>query len=101
MGLDKEVDVFHTTTWSAGAGCHGACGQKLYVQNGKLIKVEGDENASWNQGRACPRVLALKQYVYHPDRITTPLKRVGRRGEGKFEALPLAHRRGRQSAAGR
>ncbi len=87
MGLDKEVDIFHTTTWSAGAGCHGACGQKLFVKNGRLIKVEGDENASWNQGRACPRVLALKQYVYHPDRITTPLKRVGRRGEGKFEPI--------------
>ena len=87
MGFDKDVDVFQTTTWSAGAGCHGACGQKLYVKDGKLIKVEGDENASWNQGRACPRVLALKQYVYHPDRITTPLKRVGQRGEGNFEAI--------------
>ncbi|MFH0726764.1 MAG: molybdopterin-dependent oxidoreductase [Pseudomonadota bacterium] len=87
MGYDKDVKVFPTTTWSAGAGCHGACGQKLYVKDGKLIKVEGDENASWNQGRACPRVLALKQYVYHPDRITTPLKRVGKRGEGKFEPI--------------
>lgn len=87
MEMDKDVNVFQTTTWSAGAGCHGACGQKLYVNDGKLIKVEGDEDASWNQGRACPRVLALKQYVYHPDRITTPLKRVGPRGEGKFEPI--------------
>ena len=87
MNRKDAIQVYPTTTWSAGAGCHGACGQKLYVQDGKLIKVEGDENASWNQGRACPRVLALKQYVYHPDRITTPLKRVGARGEGKFEPI--------------
>lgn len=87
MDKDQTVKVFRTTTWSAGAGCHGACGQKLYVKDGRLIKVEGDENASWNQGRACPRVLALTQYAYHPDRITTPLKRVGRRGEGKFEPI--------------
>ena len=49
--------------------------------------MEGDENASFNQGRACPRVLALTQYAYHPDRITTPLKRVGARGEGKFAPI--------------
>jgi len=87
MHHHQGISVFPTTSWSAGAGCHGACGQKLYVKDGKLIKVEGDENASWNQGRACPRVLALKQYVYHPDRITTPLKRVGPRGQGRFEPI--------------
>ena len=87
MDYDNKVEIFPTTTWSAGAGCHGGCGQNLYVKDGKLMKVEGDENASWNQGRACPRVLALKQYIYHPDRITTPLKRVGKRGEGNFEPI--------------
>ncbi len=87
MSSDRDVEVFPTVVWSAGAGCHGNCGQKLYVKDGKLIKVEGDENHPWNQGRACPRVLALTQYVYHPDRITHPLKRVGQRGEGKFEPI--------------
>ncbi len=83
----KDVDVFRTVTWSAGAGCHGNCGQKLYVKDNKVIKVEGDEDHPWNQGRSCPRVLALKQYMYHPDRITKPLKRIGKRGEGKFEEI--------------
>ena len=82
-----NVDIFSTITWSAGPGCHGGCGQKLYVEDGHLIRVEGDENNPWNQGRSCPRVLALKQYMYHPDRITTPLKRVGERGEGKFAPI--------------
>ena len=83
----EKVDIFPTVTWSAGPGCHGGCGQKLYVKDGRLIKVEGDENNPWNQGRACPRVLALTQYAYHPDRIIYPLKRVGKRGEGKFERI--------------
>ena len=82
-------EVFKTVSWSAGPGCHGGCGQKLYVEDGKLVRVEGDEDNPWNQGRSCPRVLALKQYMYHPDRITTPLKRVGARGEGKFEPISL------------
>ena len=82
-----NIEIFPTVTWSAGAGCHGNCGQKLYIKDGELIKIEGDENHPWNQGRSCPRVLALKQYMYHPDRITYPLKRVGRRGEGRFERI--------------
>jgi len=42
MSSDRDVKVFPTVVWSAGAGCHGNCGQKLYVKDGKLIKVEGD-----------------------------------------------------------
>ncbi len=87
MEPDEGVKEFKTVVWSAGAGCHGNCGQKLYVKDGKLIRVEGDETHPWNQGRSCPRVLALTQYMYHPDRITTPLKRVGARGEGNFEPI--------------
>lgn len=39
----EKVEIFPTVTWSAGPGCHGGCGQKLYVKDGKLIKVEGLE----------------------------------------------------------
>ena len=87
MKNEAGVREFKTVTWSAGAGCHGNCGQKIYVKDGRMIRIEGDENHPWNQGRSCPRVLALSQYMYHPDRITTPLKRVGARGEGKFEPI--------------
>jgi len=83
----EKTEIFPTVTWSAGPGCHGGCGQKLHVKDGKLIKIEGDEDHPWNQGRSCPRVLAMTQYTYHPDRITHPLKRVGKRGEGKFERI--------------
>ena len=83
----EKYDVFPTVAWSAGPGCHGGCGQKLYVKDGRVLKVEGDEDHPFNQGRSCPRVLALTQYMYHPDRITRPLKRVGARGEGKFEPI--------------
>ena len=79
--------MYRTVSWSAGAGCHGGCGQKLFVEDGKLVRIEGDEEHPWNQGRSCPKALALTQYMYHPNRITHPLKRVGARGEGKFEAI--------------
>lgn len=60
------------------------CGLSLYVQDGKIIKVEGDENQPYGQGTLCPKGAATRQYVYNPDRIKTPLKRVGERGSGEF-----------------
>ncbi len=84
---DSKEQIVRTTVWSAGAGCHGGCGVKLHIKDGKLIKVEGDENHPWNQGRTCPRVLALTQYMYHPDRLKYPMKRVGERGEGKWQRI--------------
>ena len=51
------------------------------------MRIEGDESNPWNQGRSCPRVLALTQYIYPPDRITHPLKRIGERGQGKFARI--------------
>ena len=83
----NDMTIHRTTAWSAGPGCHGGCGQKIFVKDGKMVKIEGDENHPWSQGRSCPKVLALTQYMYHPDRITRPLKRVGARGEGKFEPI--------------
>jgi len=79
--------IVTSTTWSPGPGCHGGCGIKLHVKDGKVVKAEGDENHPFNQGRLCPRALALTQYIYHPDRITHPLKRASKRGEGKFERI--------------
>ena len=52
-----------------------------------MVKVEGDEDHPFLQGRLCPRALALTQYVYHPDRLQHPLKRVGPRGAGKWERI--------------
>lgn len=64
----------------SGPGCHQGCGVLLYVKDGKLVKVEGDLEFPSNQGRLCPRCLALTEVVYHPDRLKYPLKRAGERG---------------------
>ncbi len=84
---NADIKVVKTTMWSAGCGSHGGCGVKLCVQNGKLVKIEGDETHPQNNGRLCPKGLALTQYIYHKDRIRYPLKRVGERGEGKWQRI--------------
>ena len=79
--------IVRTTTWSAGPGCHGGCGVLAHIKDGKLVKLEGDPDHPWNQGRLCARALAMTQYVEHPQRLRRPLKRVGKRGEDKWEEV--------------
>jgi anaerobic selenocysteine-containing dehydrogenase len=70
-----------------GPGCHEGCGVLLYIKDGKLVKVKGDNEFPFNRGRLCPRCLNLPEVVYHPDRLVHPLKRVGKKGEGKWERI--------------
>jgi anaerobic selenocysteine-containing dehydrogenase len=83
----SEEKVVLSAMWSAGCGSHGGCGAEIYVKDGRVVKVEGDRNHPFNQGRLCPKGLAIPQYMYHPDRVTYPLKRAGKRGEDKWERI--------------
>ncbi len=67
--------------------CHGGCGLLVHVQNGKVIKLEGDPDSPVSRGKICPKGLASIELMYHPDRITHPMKRVGERGRGKWERI--------------
>lgn len=72
---DGGYTVTRTSPWSP-PGCHPVgCGLKLYVKDGRLEKVEGDENNPVTQGRLCPRCVALKDYLYNPSRELYPMKR--------------------------
>jgi anaerobic selenocysteine-containing dehydrogenase len=85
-----EEDGYTVTRGNAwtGPGCHDGCGVLLYTdKQGKLVKVEGDPENPYNQGRLCVRCLALPNLVNHPDRLQYPMKRVGERGENKWQRI--------------
>jgi anaerobic selenocysteine-containing dehydrogenase len=86
--LEDGTVVTRTCAWSP-PGCHPVgCGLKLFVKEGRLIKVEGDEEHPITQGRLCPRCLALAEYVNHPDRILYPMKRAREdRGKDAWERI--------------
>ena len=63
------------------------CGLDLYVKDGRIVKVEGSKENPHSGGTLCSKGAALRQYVYHTDRIRTPLRRVGPRGSGEFEPV--------------
>lgn len=85
-----EEDGYEVIRSSArsGPGCHDNCGVLLYVKDGKLEKIEGDPENPYNQGRLCPRCLAFKEMLYHPDRLLYPMKRARKdRGKDAFERI--------------
>jgi len=67
--------------------CGGRCPLRLHVKDGRIIRVEGDDAQEPEQLRACLRCRAYRREVHHPDRLIHPLKRVGPKGEGKFERI--------------
>jgi len=65
-----------SAAWSA-PGCHDGCGVVVYTdkETGKFVKVEGDEQNPYYQGRLCMRCLDVAEAIYHPDRLLYPMKR--------------------------
>ncbi|MFZ1886240.1 MAG: molybdopterin-dependent oxidoreductase [Rhodoplanes sp.] len=67
--------------------CHGGCGVLMHVQDGRLVKVEGDRESPLNHGRLCPIGTITVDLVYHPDRLKYPLRREGPRGSGRWRRI--------------
>ena len=82
---ETGIDVKHTLCDICCPSFH--CGIDAYVKDGKVVKIEGTADHPVNHGLLCPKGLSNRQYIYREDRIRTPLRRVGKRGEGKFEPI--------------
>ncbi len=67
--------------------CHPRCGILLHMKNGKVVQVTGDPNHPVNRGLICERGLLMPEHIHHPERINYPLKRAGKRGEGKWTRI--------------
>ena len=85
----KEIEPF---VWNACViNCGQRCPQRCFLKDGQVIRVETDNTAGdscdHRQIRACLRGRSLRQRLYSPDRLKYPMKRVGERGEGKFERI--------------
>lgn len=66
--------------------CAGTCLLKVHVKDGVVVAIETD-NGPEPQSRACRIGRSMRQMLYHPDRLKHPLRRVGERGEGRFEQI--------------
>ena len=62
-------------------------GKQGVIQMGLAKKLEGSPQNPINAGKLCARGQAGLQVLYHPDRITKPIKRSGPRGSGQFQVI--------------
>ena len=67
--------------------CSTVCGIVGHVKDGRLIKIEGNPNDPNSRGHLCARGHAGLNHLYHPERLLYPIKRVGKRGEGKWRRI--------------
>nr|WKF57409.1 putative dimethyl sulfoxide reductase chain YnfF [Paraburkholderia busanensis] len=67
--------------------CPDTCAMRVTIEDGRAIKVVGDPDHPPTQGALCTKVSRYAERVHHPRRLTTPMKRIGRKGEGRFESI--------------
>ena len=67
--------------------CYRICGVLVHLDNGKVTRLVGDPEAPANGGCLCVKGLAAIETLNHPARLKYPLKRVGARGEGKWQRV--------------
>ena len=64
--------------------CPDTCALKITVAQGRVVKVAGDPDHPPTHGALCTKVSRYAERTYHPERVLTPLKRVGAKGAGQF-----------------
>lgn len=74
---------------SACYSCNMCCEVLVFIDSatGHILRVEGDPESPISRGVLCAKGLASRDLVYNPGRLRHPLKRVGERGEGKWERI--------------
>src|SRR3954464_13343944 len=67
--------------------CPDTCAMLVTVEDGRAVKVAGDPEHPVTRGFLCTKVNNYEQRTHSPDRIRTCLRRVGAKGEGRFEPI--------------
>lgn len=67
--------------------CPDTCAMLVEVENGRAKRVSGDPHHPPTQGFLCTKVTRYLERVYNPDRLLYPMRRIGVKGEGRFERI--------------
>ena len=67
--------------------CPDTCAMLVTVDDGVATKIQGDPQAPFTEGSICTKVSHYLERTYSPDRLKYPMRRRGRKGEGKFERI--------------
>ena len=60
--------------------CPDMCSLLAHVEDGRVMRIEGDPDQPYTAGFACAKVNRDAELVHSPERLATPLRRIGREG---------------------
>jgi anaerobic selenocysteine-containing dehydrogenase len=68
--------------------CPDTCAMLVEVdETGRAVRVKGDPDHAYTHGGLCVKVAHYEKRTYHADRLLYPMKRTGRKGDGRFERI--------------
>ncbi|HZU88227.1 MAG TPA: molybdopterin-dependent oxidoreductase [Stellaceae bacterium] len=67
--------------------CPDMCSLLVRVENGHIVRIDGDPEQPFTAGFACAKVNRDAELVHSPERVQTPLRRIGAKGEGRFAPI--------------
>ena len=67
--------------------CPDTCGMLVAVRDNVAVSLRGDPDQPFTRGFLCTKVSRYLERTYHPERLKTPLLRVGPKGSGQFRAI--------------
>lgn len=67
--------------------CPDTCALLVTVEDGVATAVKGDPDHPTTAGVLCAKVSRYTERTYHPERLLHPMRRVGKKGEGRFERI--------------
>lgn len=80
----QEMKIIHA---ACPHDCPDTCAMLVEVEDGRATKVSGDPDHLPTQGFLCTKVARYLERVYNPDRLLYPMRRIGAKGEGRFERI--------------
>jgi anaerobic selenocysteine-containing dehydrogenase len=84
MALESPVETVRVV---CAHDCPDMCSLLAEVEDGRVLRVRGDPDQPFTAGFACATVNRDAELVHSPERIQTPLRRIGKKGEGKFASI--------------
>jgi anaerobic selenocysteine-containing dehydrogenase len=72
--------------------CPDTCGIVVTVDRagGRAVDLRGDREHPFTRGFLCQKVANYLDRVYHPERLLHPMRRIGKKGDGRFERISWA-----------
>jgi len=77
----------HTVRGACPLDCPDTCSWDVTVEGGHAVRLTGTRDHPFTRGSLCAKVDKYLDVMYSPDRLMFPLRRAGRKGEGRFERL--------------